>query len=156
MNRRAGCGWWDGRSKPNEIKDFNGNLLGRCRYFTYKRDVDPSVIDWVMHEYTLPEAQGSAAAICEVQWKPSKKRPKDEETQSPQMMKKPRSDECASSSSPPNVEEEIQLQSQVQPESCFEQDDDDDRITVDEFLQIIREPSPPRHDSEVSLGTSCR
>ncbi|OMO76636.1 No apical meristem (NAM) protein [Corchorus capsularis] len=78
IHRRAGCGYWDGRTAAKEIRDYNGKLLGRQKYFTYNntdaKGLSGNNGKWVMHEYSLPEAEGlNNAALCKIQCKPSVK-----------------------------------------------------------------------------------
>ncbi|OMO64990.1 No apical meristem (NAM) protein [Corchorus olitorius] len=101
IQRRAGCGYWNGRTAPKEIRDSDGKFLGRYKYFTYKYNEDLSGNNgkWVMHEYSLAEAEGlNNAALCKIQCKPSvksKKRQGKPQTMSvnPTPQKKARGDD---------------------------------------------------------------
>ncbi|CAA2970885.1 NAC domain-containing 83-like [Olea europaea subsp. europaea] len=97
--RVAGCGTWDGKSLPKEIKNCENKIIGFKKSFTFKvtgnltRDeLNKKHGHWIMHEYTLnispSEVVGNTDyAVCRISCVKEESRPTEmSDIESPSLM----------------------------------------------------------------------
>ncbi|CAA2970888.1 NAC domain-containing 83-like [Olea europaea subsp. europaea] len=78
--RVAGCGTWDGKSSPKEIKNCENKIIGFKKSFTFKvtgnlkqDELNKKHGHWIMHEYTLNRSPSEGVgntdyAVCRISW----------------------------------------------------------------------------------------